>query len=92
MAARREQGFHSTFVSVFPVEILPNFETNPQIKKKKKKKRKKRSCGSLAIANVASERKRALLEIIWKSSRLLSVSDCLSSQKKKKMFLPLISP
>ena len=43
---------------------------------------KRRSCRSLAIANVASERKRTLIEIIGKSSRLLSVSDCLFSQKK----------
>ena len=67
MAARREQGIYSTLVSVSPVDI---FETKSQIKKKKKRSRR-----SLAIANVASERKRGLIEIIWKSSRLLSVSE-----------------
>ena len=41
------------------------------------------------IANVTSEKKRALIEISRKSSRLLWVSDCLSSLKKK-LFLPLI--
>ena len=65
------------------MDILPNSETKSQIKKK-------RSCRSLAIANAAYERKQALIEIIRKSSRLLLVSDCLSSQKKK-LFLPLIS-
>ena len=76
MAARREQGFYSTHVSVSSVDILPNSETKSHIKKK-------RSCRSLAIANAASERKQALIEIIRKSSCLLLVSDCLSSQKKK---------
>ena len=66
------------------MDILPNSETKSQIKKKK------RSCRSLPIANAAYERKQALIEIIRKSSRLLLVSDCLSSQKKK-LFLPLIS-
>ena len=48
MAAQREQGFYSTLVSVSPVDILPNFETKSQIKKKKS------SCRTLAMANVAS--------------------------------------
>ena len=87
MAARREQGFYSTLVSVSSVDILPNSETKSQSKKKKKKSR---SCRSLAIANVASERKQALMGIIRKSSRLFLVSYCLSSQKKQ-LFLPLIS-
>ena len=72
IAARRERSFYSTFVSVSPVDILPNFETKSQINKE----RKKRSCRSLAIPNLASERKRALLEIICKSSRLFSARDC----------------
>ena len=76
MAARREQDFYSTLVSVFSVDILPNFETKSQIKKTK------RSCRSLAIANVASERKWALIEIIRKSSRLLVIV-CLRRKKKK---------
>ena len=79
MPARREQGFYSTLFSVSSVDILPNSETKSQIKKK-------RSCRSLAIANDASERKLALIEIIRKSSRLLLESDCLSSQKKKIVF------
>ena len=81
-------GFYSTLVSVSSVDILPNFETKSKIKEKKKK----RSCRSLAIAKVAAaaERKRALIEIIRKSSRLFSVSGCLSSQKKK-LILPLTS-
>ena len=82
MAARREQGFYSTLVSVSSVDILPNSETKSQIKKKKKK----RSCRSLTIANAASERKKALIQIIRKSSRLLLVRNCLSSQKKKIVF------
>ena len=82
MAARRGQGFYSTLVSASSVDILPNSETKSQIKK--------RSCRSLAIANAASERQQALIEIIRKSSRFLLVSDCLSSQKRK-LFLPLIS-
>ena len=81
MAARREQGFYSALVSVSSVDILPNSETKSQIKKKKKT-----SCRSLAIANAASDRKQALIEIIRKSSCLLLVSDCLSSQKKKIVF------
>ena len=85
MAARREQGFYSTLVSVSSVQILANSETKSQIKKKKT------SCSNLAIANAASERKQVLIKIIRKSSRLLLVSDCLSSQKKQKLFLPLIS-
>ena len=125
MAARREQGFYSTLVSVLPWAFLPNFETEitekilwrrtPNFKTRAEKRiwrvtltakqsldpieslktylcdyrfKKKRPYRSLAIANVASERKRALIEIIRKSSRLLSVSDCLSSQEKK--LLPII--
>ena len=37
MAARREQGLYSTLVSVSSVDILPNYETKSQIKKKRKK-------------------------------------------------------
>ena len=81
MAARREQGFYSTLVSVSSVDILPNSETKSHSKKKEK-----RSCRSLAIANAASERKQALIEIIRKSSRLFLVSYCLSSQKKTIVF------
>ena len=77
MAARREQGFYSTLVSVSSVDILPNSETKSQIKKKRK-----RFYRSLAIANAASERKQTLIEIIRKSSRFLLVSDRFSSQKK----------
>ena len=32
MAARREQDFYSTLVSVSPVDILPNFETKSRRK------------------------------------------------------------
>ena len=32
MAARREQGFYSTLVSVSPEDILPNFETKSRRK------------------------------------------------------------
>ena len=56
------------------------------IPKRNHRLKKKRSCRSLAIANDASERKLALIEIIRKSSRLLLESDCLSSQKKKIVF------
>ena len=56
------------------------------IPKRNHRFKKKRSCRSLAIANAASERKQALIKIIRKSSRLLLVRDCLSSQKKKIVF------
>ena len=74
MDARQEEGCNSRLVCVSSVDFLPDFETKSQIQKK-------RSCRSLAIANVASERKRALIEIIRKSSRLFSVSDCLRTKK-----------
>ena len=64
------------------MDTLANFETKSQIQKKKKE----RSRRNLAIANVASERERALIEITRRSTPLLSVSDCLSSQKKKIVF------
>ena len=47
MAARREEGFYSTVVSVSSVDILPNFERNHRFKKKKKT-----SCRSLRDRNL----------------------------------------